>query len=134
MPILELRGGIPVAYTFGFGFTESFLLSIIGNALPIVPLLLLFKPVSNWLMRFTWYKKLYDWLHHRTVKKSGNVEKYGALGLILFTAVPLPTTGAYSACVAAAIFGIRFQYAFFAILTGVVVAGLGVGIAMYSIF
>ncbi|KMM37545.1 COG2426 family protein [Guptibacillus hwajinpoensis] len=134
LPILELRGGLPLAYTFDFPFLKALFLSLLGNALPIIPLLLLFQPLSNWLMRFNWYKRFYDWLYHRTLSKSKNVEKYGAIGLILFTAVPLPTTGAYSACVAAALFAIRFKYAFLSILTGVVIAGLGVGIAMYSIF
>ncbi|WLR49982.1 small multi-drug export protein [Bacillus tianshenii] len=135
MPILELRGGLPLAYaTFEFSFWKSFFLSVFGNFLPIIPLLLLFQPLSNWLMRFKWYEKMYDWLYHRTLKKSGNVEKYGAIGLILFTAVPLPTTGAYSACVAASIFAIGFRYALIAITTGVIIAGLGIGILSYSIF
>ncbi len=85
-------------------------------------------------MRFGWYNRFYEWLYQRTLNKSKNVEKYGAIGLILFTAVPLPTTGAYSACVAASLFAIRFKYAFLSILTGVVIAGLGVGAAIYSIF
>ncbi|WP_270179419.1 COG2426 family protein [Alkalihalobacillus sp. CinArs1] len=134
LPILELRGGIPLAYTFDIPFWEAFFLSLFGNALPIIPLLLLFKPLSNWLMRFGWYKRFYEWLYQRTLNKSKNVEKYGAIGLILFTAVPLPTTGAYSACVAASLFAIRFKYAFISILTGVIIAGLGVGAAIYSIF
>jgi uncharacterized membrane protein len=133
MPILELRGGLPVAYGYyEFSLIKSFLLSVFGNVLPIIPLLLLFQPISDWLMRFTWYKKMYNWLHNRTLKKSKNVEKYGAVGLILFTAVPLPTTGAYSACVAASIFAIRFKYAFLSITTGVIVAGLGIAIVSYS--
>ncbi|MCA0171731.1 COG2426 family protein [Bacillus sp. RAR_GA_16] len=134
LPILELRGGIPLAYTFDFSFFKAFSLSLLGNALPIIPLLLLFHPLSNWLMKFKWYKRFYDWLYHRTINKSKNVDKYGAIGLILFTAVPLPTTGAYSACVAAALFAIRFKYAFLSILAGVIIAGLGVGAAIYSIF
>lgn len=135
MPILELRGGLPVAYgIYDFSFLKSFLLSVFGNMLPIIPLLLLFQPISNWLMRFPWYQKMYQWLYNRTMKKSGNVEKFGAIGLILFTAVPLPTTGAYSACLAAAFFAIRFWYAFISIVIGVLVAGTVVGILSYSIF
>ncbi|WP_261129641.1 small multi-drug export protein [Bacillus sp. Marseille-Q3570] len=134
MPILELRGGIPLGYGFGFDFWPAVGLAILGNLLPIVPLLILFRPLSTFLMRYRWYKRFYDWLYERTLKNSKNVERFGAIGLILFTAVPLPTTGAYSACVAAALFNIRFHYAFLAIVTGVLIAGLGVGIAMYSIF
>jgi uncharacterized membrane protein len=134
MPVLELRGGMPLAFTYGFSFAEAFLYSVLGNLLPILPMLLLFQPISKWLMRFKQYERFYHWLYHRTLSKSKNVEKFGAIGLILFTAVPLPTTGAYSACVAASLFGIGFRYAFWSILTGVVIAGLAVGTVLYSIF
>ncbi len=134
MPILELRGGLPLAYLYyDFNLLTSALLSVFGNILPIVVLLLLFKPVSSILMRFKSYKKMYDWLYNRALGKSGNVEKYGALGLILFTAVPLPTTGAYMACVVASIFGIGFRYAFSAITTGVIIAAIIVSLGMLSL-
>jgi len=134
MPILELRGGLPVAYgVYDFSFTKSYLLSVFGNVLPIIPLLLLFLPISNWLMRFRWYERMYTWLYERTMKKSSNVEKFGAIGLILFTAVPLPTTGAYSACLAAAFFAIRFWYAFISIVVGVLIAGIVIGALSFSV-
>jgi len=134
MPILELRGGLPVAYgVYDFSFTKSYLLSVFGNVLPIIPLLLLFLPISNWLMRFQWYKRMYTWLYDRTMKKSSNVEKFGAIGLILFTAVPLPTTGAFSACLAASFFAIRFWYAFLSIVVGVLIAGIVIGALSFSV-
>jgi len=134
MPILELRGGLPVAYgVYDFSFAKSYLLSVLGNVLPIIPLLLLFLPISNWLKRFRWYERMYTWLYERTMKKSSNVEKFGAVGLILFTAVPLPTTGAYSACLAAAFFAIRFWYAFLSIVVGVLIAGFVIGALSFSV-
>jgi uncharacterized membrane protein len=134
LPILELRGGLPLAYIhYDFSLLKSILLSVCGNLLPLIPILLLFHPLSKWLMRFRGYKKMYNWLYHRTLKKGNNVEKYGALGLLLFTALPLPTTGAYSACVAAAIFGIRFRYAFLAISLGVICAAIIVSLGLLSI-
>ncbi|WP_245308181.1 COG2426 family protein [Halalkalibacter urbisdiaboli] len=134
LPILELRAGIPIAAALGLTATEAFLYGIIGNILPIIPILLLFRPVSKWMLRFSLYKRFYDWLYNRTMKKSNNVEKFGAIGLILFTAVPLPTTGAWSASLAAILFFIPFRSAFIAISTGVVVAGVGVTLFVYSIF
>jgi uncharacterized membrane protein len=134
MPILELRGGLPLAYLhFDFSLMKSFFLSVLGNMLPVVPILLLFQPVSKWLLQFKWYKKLYDWLYNRTMRKSKDIEKYGAIGLMLFTAVPLPTTGAYSACVAALLFSIRFRYAFLSISLGVIIAGILVSMGLLSI-
>lgn len=135
LPILELRGGLPIAYAYyEFSFIKSFLLSVFGNALPIIPLLLLFQPMSNWMSRFKWYRRMYNWLYHRTMNKSKNVQRLGAVGLILFTAIPLPTTGAYSACVAAALLAINFRSAFIAIMIGIMIAGSGIGILSYSIW
>lgn len=134
MPILELRGGIPFAFLAGLSYGEALFYSILGNLLPIIPILVLFRPISTFFMRFPVYKNFYDWLYNRTMKKSENVEKYGAIGLILFTAIPLPTTGAWTACLAAILFFIPFRYAFLAISTGVVIAGIGVSFFVYSIF
>ncbi|WP_456278151.1 COG2426 family protein [Bacillus sp. AK128] len=134
MPILELRGGLPLAYLhYDFSLVKSFFLSVIGNILPVIPILLLFQPVSKWLLQFKWYNKLYNWLYHRTMKKSKDVERYGAIGLMLFTAVPFPTTGAYSACIAALLFSIRFHYALISISLGVVIAGILVSLGLLSI-
>ncbi|WP_051314662.1 COG2426 family protein [Alteribacter aurantiacus] len=135
MPILELRGGIPLAALgFGLPWYEAIFYAIIGNLLPILPILILFRPISQFMMRFAIYKRFYDWLYKRTMKKSDKVEKYGAMGLILFTAVPLPTTGAYSACLAAILFFIPTRLAFIAIGTGVLIAGVGVTAVTYGLF
>lgn len=133
-PILELRGGIPLGLGLGFSFWKTLGLSLCGNIIPILPTLILFQPLSKFLLRFNWYKRFYSWLYGRTIKKSGNVQKYGALGLIIFTAIPLPTTGAYSACVAASIFALPVRYSFPAIACGVLIAGLGVSVALFSLF
>lgn len=134
-PVVELRGALPIAMSyFQMPFFKAYTLSVLGNMLPVIPLLLLFQPLSKVLMRFRWYSLFYDWLYHRTLKRSKNVEKLGAIGLILFTAVPLPITGAWTASFAAIIFQIRFIYALSAIFAGVLIAGLIMGALSYSIF
>lgn len=134
MPILELRGGIPFGILAGLSYGEALFYGILGNLLPIIPILILFRPLSTFLIRFPLYKQFYDWLYSRTMSKSKNIEKYGALGLILFTAVPLPTTGAWTACLAAILFFIPFRAAVIAISTGVVISGIVVSIFINSIF
>jgi uncharacterized membrane protein len=134
MPILELRGGIPMALILGLTWYEAMIYGMIGNLLPILPILILFRPISQFMMRFAIYKRFYNWLYKRTMNKSEKVEKYGALGLILFTAVPLPTTGAYSASLAAILFFIPTRLAFMAIGFGVLIAGVGVTLFTYGFF
>lgn len=124
LPVTELRGSIPMALGMGLSPAKAFLLSIIGNSLPIIPVLFLLEPVSNSLMRFGPWKRFFTWLFERTRKKGDLIQRYEALGLMLFVAVPLPMTGAWSGCVAASLFRIKFRYAFPAIFLGVVIAGL----------
>ena len=124
LPIAELRGSIPVALMMGIPPLKAFLLSIIGNFLPVLPVLFLLEPVSNALMRFKPWKKFFDWLFEKTKAKGDLIQKYEAIGLMLFVAVPLPMTGAWSGCIAASLFRIKFRYAFPAILLGVICAGI----------
>jgi len=133
-PILELRGGIPLGIALGLPMWKTLGLSLLGNLIPILPLLILFQPLSKLFLRFGWYQQFYSWLYGRTMKKSTNIQKYGALGLILFTAIPLPTTGAYTACVAASLFALPIRYSLPSIIAGVVIAGLGMSVTLYSIF
>ncbi|NQT21911.1 MAG: small multi-drug export protein [Candidatus Omnitrophica bacterium] len=124
LPISELRGAIPAAIAFGFTPLKAYCVAFIGNVLPIMPLLFLFEPVSNALRRFPLWKRFFDWLFERTKRKASLVERFEAIGLILFVAIPLPITGAWTGCIAATLFKIRFRYAFPAIVCGVAIAGL----------
>lgn len=124
LPISELRGAIPLALSFGMPLSKAYWLSVAGNLIPVVPLLFLLEPVSNRLRRFKIWSRFFDWLFERTKRKAETVQKYEALGLVLFVAIPLPVTGAWTGIVAASLFKIKFRYAFAAIVCGVLIAGL----------
>ncbi len=124
LPISELRGAIPLGLSFGMSFGKAFWLSVLGNCIFVAPLLFLFQPISSWLRKFKIWARFFDWLFERTKKNSDSIQKYAALGLAIFVAIPLPMTGAWSGVVAASLFKIRFRYAFLAIIAGVFGAGL----------
>jgi len=124
LPISELRGAIPLALSFGFPLYKAYWLSVAGNLIPVIPLLFLLEPVSSRLRKFKVWSRFFDWLFERTKRKAETVQKYEALGLALFVAIPLPVTGAWTGIVAASLFKIRFRYAFIAIVCGVLTAGL----------
>ena len=128
LPISELRGAIPLALSFGMPLAKAFWLSVLGNSLIVAPALFLFEPVSTRLRRFKLWSRFFDWLFERTKRNSDSVQKYEALGLAIFVAIPLPMTGAWSGVVAASLFKIRFRYAFPAIVLGVFGAGVIVAI------
>lgn len=128
LPISELRGAIPLALYFGMPLQKAFWLSVLGNAIPVIPILLLLEPVSNRLSRFKPFARFFDWLFTRTRKKSDTIQKYEALGLAIFVAIPIPMTGAWTGAVAASLLRIKFRYASIAIFLGILAAGIIVSI------
>jgi uncharacterized membrane protein len=124
LPISELRGAIPLALSFGIPLTRAFWLSVLGNCIIVAPALFLFEPVTNVLRKFKMWSRFFEWVFERTKKNSDSIQKYEALGLAIFVAIPLPMTGAWSGVIAASLFKIRFRYAFLAIVAGVICAGL----------
>ena len=125
MPVSELRGAIPMALVQGFDPLTAYVLAVIGNLIPVVPLLLWLEPVSNELRRYKSWDKFFDWLFTRTHHRhSDYFEKYGTIALSLFVAIPLPVTGAWTGCAAAFVFGIKLRHSLPAIFLGVLIAGL----------
>lgn len=129
LPIFELRGSIPYAIARGMPWPEAFAISVVGNFLAVVPIVYLIGPVSAWLRRWPLFDRFFDWLFARTRRKGGMIERWEMLGLILFVAIPLPVTGAWTGSVAAFIFGVRKPMALLALLAGILIAGTVVTLA-----
>ncbi|MBU0579558.1 MAG: small multi-drug export protein [Candidatus Margulisbacteria bacterium] len=122
-PISELRGAIPYGLSAGIGLQKTLFLAILGNFIPVIPLLLFLEAISKWLSaRSKLFKKFFEWLFARTRRHSDVIERFEALGLIIFVGIPLPVTGAWTGCAAAFLFGIRFHRALPAILLGIIMA------------
>lgn len=127
IPIGELRAAIPIGiFTFKLSVYAAFFWAVIGNMIPVFFLLWLLGPVTNWLRNnFKWAEKFFNWLFQRTRHKfEAKYLKYGALALMLFVAVPLPVTGAWTGALAAFIFGIPKKVSFLFIFLGVIIAGI----------
>ncbi|MGD9873460.1 MAG: COG2426 family protein [Kiritimatiellia bacterium] len=124
LPIVELRGAIPVGHIMKMNPWLVYALAVVGNMIPIPFILLLLGPVSRWLMRFDAGKKFFDWLFARTRRKAANIEKYETLGLTIFVAIPLPATGGWTGAMAAFLMGMKFHHAMLSILLGVMIAGV----------
>jgi len=126
LPVSEVRGAIFMALViYGYEPWQAYLLSVLGNLLPVVPLLLFLGPVSDWLRRFAIWDRFFTWLFARTRRKYIlEHESFGLTALALFVAVPLPMTGAWTGCAIAFLVGFRFWPAFAAISTGVLLAGV----------
>jgi uncharacterized membrane protein len=135
LPITELRLTIPVALeAWNLSILSAFMLAIVGNLIPLIPLyfgLDWFRGIiAKYLPSAT---NIVDKLIARTEKKvKNNYVKYGAIALCIFTAIPLPMTGLWSATIAAVALKIPFKNAAPSIALGVVIAGIIVTILTVS--
>lgn len=125
LPVVELRGAIPLAIGKGISPAEAYFLAVIGNLLPVPFLLFFLGEAEKRLRRFPIFDTSFEWLFLRTRRKANEkIRKYGALGLIPFVAIPLPVTGAWTGALASYIFGIELRYALPCIAVGVSIAGI----------
>jgi len=124
LPISELRGAIPLGINLGFTPESSTIISIVSNAIIVPILLLIIRPLFTRLKYIRNFKNLIERYESRAANKIKNYRKYRLMGLFLLVAVPLPTTGVYTGCVAAVIMNIQYKNALAAIVGGVVVAGI----------
>ena len=124
-PISELRGAIPVAITgFHLPWYYAFLLAIVGNLLPVPFILLFLDNLSRFLSKIGILKTMLQWLFEHTKRRGKIIERYERIGLMLFVAIPLPVTGAWTGSLAAVLFGLRFKHAFLSIFAGILISGI----------
>ncbi len=133
LPISELRGAIPYAWAQGISPLVAYIVGVVGNLVPVPFLLLLLGPVSKALRKFKPLDKFFSWWFSHALKRSKIVEKYEAMGLVLFVAIPLPVTGAWTGSVVAFLLGFKFKVAFPLIALGVGVAGIIVTIVCMGV-
>ncbi|KUK11701.1 MAG: Putative small multi-drug export [Clostridia bacterium 41_269] len=133
LPVTELRFSIPAALAMGMSPWEAFGLSAVGNGIPAFLLLLVLEPAFKILSRIYFFKRVIEFILERTRKKGDKVQKYGALGLMMFVAVPLPGTGVWTGSLLAYFFGINFWYALLALWGGMLIAGVLVTLASLGV-
>jgi len=130
LPISELRGGIPYAVAHDLGIVPAFFICVASNML-VIPITYIFlETVHKLLYKVRIYKVIFDKYFERTRKKAEkNVAKYGYWGIMLFVAIPLPITGAYTGTMAAWLLKLQKRKSFWYLALGVVIAGIIVSIA-----
>lgn len=124
LPVIEVRGAIPVGISLGLAPIHSLFLSLIGSMIPVPFILFLIRSIFNYMKKTKVFKKLVLNLTNRSLEKAKNIQKYGALGLLVFVAIPLPGTGVWSGSLIAALLNMRFKIAFPAIFVGNTIAGI----------
>lgn len=124
MPILELRGGLIAAALLDVNPIVSYIISIIGNILPVPFILWFINSILNWMRSSKHFSKIAKWLDGKVMKHKSQIEKYGFWGLVLFVGIPLPGTGAWTGCLIAAVLNMNRKKAFLAAMLGILMASI----------
>jgi len=134
IPIIELRGAIPMGAILGLPWWQSYLLSVLGNMLPVPFILLFIKAVLKWMTnsKIKFFNKLAGWLNRKVEKNRDKIAKYSFWGVCFFVAVPLPVTGAWTGSLVAAMIDMKFWKALLSCLFGVMIAGVVMTLISYG--
>ena len=125
IPIFELRGSIPIGvHKYQLPYWKVIPISIAGNMFPIFFILLFFDFVTKLFFKVPFLKKILEAIFTRTRKKTEVIQKYEEIGLMLFVAIPLPITGAWTGSLAAYLFGLKFWKSILFIFLGVCIAAV----------
>lgn len=134
VPVIELRGAIPLGVINGLEIWEALLVSIIGNLLPIPFIIVFIRKIFKWMQeKSAWLSKIVGRFEAKADKHKERVLKYEFLGLMILVAIPLPGTGAWTGALVAAMLDMQLRRAFPAIAVGVLVAGLIITMATYGV-
>lgn len=125
VPVFELRGGIPV----GIAVLKQnpifvYIIAVIFNLIPVIPILLLLNPIKKLFENVPVFRGFFKFLTSKAEKNKKIVEKYEEFGLMLFVAIPLPVTGAWTGSLIAVVMGLKVMKSFLFISLGVIIAGV----------
>lgn len=137
VPILELRGAIPMGVAAGLSPLTACAVAIAGNLLPVPLIMLLTRRIFDFLRDTKFWGPKIVWLERRAHLKGRLVRKYRLPGLIILVGIPLPGTGAWTGALVACLLDIRLRDAVPAILAGLVIAGAittAVTCGLFSLF
>ena len=132
-PVLELRGAIPFGLALGLPVELTYLVSVLGNMIPVPAIILFIRHIFRWLRKYRWWDDKITKIVTKAHLKGRTVRKYRIPGLIFLVAVPLPGTGAWTGALVASLLRIRMQHALPAIFLGGLIAGVLVSAAACGI-
>lgn len=136
IPIIELRGAIPMGALFQMPWWQSYIISVVGNMIPVPFILLFINKIIKWMSvsKVGFFNKFANWLLKKADKNRDKIEKYGFWGVCLFVAIPLPVTGAWTGSLVSATIGMKLWRAMLSALLGVMIAGAIMTAISYGLF
>ena len=123
LPIVELRAGLPYGIALGLDYPLALTAALVGNMIPVPFIVVYIRRIFVWLRaHFAKMDSFITKLEKKAHLKGENVRKYGPLGLLIFVAIPLPGTGAWTGALIAALLDMRLKSAVPSIFMGVCIA------------
>ncbi len=134
VPVLELRAGIPAGVIAGLSIKTTVIAAVIGNLIPIPFIIVFIRRIFKWMKgRSEWLAGIASKMEAKADKNKEKVLKYEFWGLMLFVAIPLPGTGAWTGALIAAMLDMQLRRAMPAIAAGVLIAAIIVSVATYGV-
>ena len=137
VPLIELRGAIPYSQVMGLPLLESYIIAIIGNMLPVPIIYLFARKVLEWGADKPVIGGFFTWClekgKHGGEKLQAKAGKGLIVALLLFVGIPLPGTGAWTGTLAASLLDIDFKSSILAVMGGVLLAGVIMGLASVGV-
>lgn len=134
VPILELRGALPIGVRLGLDPLVSLGVSFLGNIVPVPFIIIFIRRIFGWLRgKSSFLEKVVKKLEDKATKNSDMVHKYELFGLYILVAIPLPGTGAWTGALVAALLDMQLKRAFPPIALGVLTAGIIVLLITYGV-
>lgn len=138
VPIIELRGAIPYAVGFGLPLLPSYIIAIIGNMIPVPFIFLFARKVLVWGSSKKYIGKFFTWCLKKGEKGGEKLKQSAGKGLyialLIFVGIPLPGTGAWTGTLAASLLNMDFKKSTLAVMGGVILAGIIMGILSLGVF
>ena len=134
VPVIELRGAIPLGVLNGLDVAPALLVAILGNLVPVPFIIIFIRKIFKWMQgKSEFLANIVHKMEEKADKKKEQVLKYEFWGLLVLVAIPLPGTGAWTGALVAAMLDMQLKRAIPAIVLGVVIAGIVVTIATYGV-
>jgi len=138
VPVIELRGAIPVSQGLGLPLLQSYIIAVLGNMLPVPFIYLFARKILIWGADKPIIGKPFTWCLQKGEKGGKELEAKAGNGLfialMIFVAIPLPGTGAWTGTLAASILDMKFKQSVIAVMFGVLIAGVIMGLISFGAF
>ena len=134
VPVVELRGGIPFGVAMGLSVPKAYLAAVIGNMIPVPFIIVYIRRIFQWMRKhMPKLNSMVDKLERKAHEKGREILRYEYLGLLIFVAIPLPGTGAWTGSLAAAFLDLRLKHAIPTVAAGVLIAGVLISILTFGV-